>query len=660
MTKTKQQDYEQAMNRIAQAMKQGQTELATKQLRELLRENPGDLKALHLLGICLRRSGLLDQAMQLQQSVTDQEPDFAPAHQEYAICLLGTGRSDKAMEEFRRATELDPRLIMSWKKLGDLSMRKGDESGAMEAYRQCPADSDNDPLLARAIEVFHAGQFKLAEFLLCSYLEREPGDINAKYLLAQIALKVAAVSDAIILLEQCLQTEPGFHQARFDYVNLLSRRQRYEEALAESDTLLAADPENQTYQLLKASLLDRSGQFDAAVSILQAILEENPAQARVWTSLAMLQRTLGRRAEAITSLHKAIDQDPNRGEAWYLLADLRVFDFSDAQVEAMRGSANRAPKNSEDEIYFSFALARALEDHGNIDESFNYYSRGNQARARSSRFKPEEYAKSIATLKSVCTAELFESLRGGGCPDASPIFIVGLPRSGSTLVEQILASHSQVDGTMELATIATLLKEMNYRQQKVKRPTYPQALADVKAQDFREIGQTYIDRTRIKRGSAPFFIDKMPNNFEHIGLIQLVLPHARIIDVRRNPMANGFSAFRQLFRFGQDWSYDLAHIGQYYRSYAELMEHWDTVLPGKIHHICYEDLVADPEKEIRQLLEYLQLEYQASCLDFHKSPRPVRTASSEQVRQVIYTDALAHWKNYENRLQPLRDALKYE
>lgn len=649
--------FTETINRATDLIQQKQFGPAEQVLSDFLRGDPHNTAAEHLLGICQRKSGRLELAMRTQQGILDREPKFAAAHQEIGLCLRLSGRRADALESFRHATQIDPRLINSWKFLGDMAVQLGEEETAIHAYGQCPSESQDDPMLTRALELIKGEKLGLADIVIRSYLKRHPRDARALYQRSTIAVRQGAISEAMELLEQTLAIDPSNLKARYDYVSLLSRRQRYAEALSGADLLLRADPAKQDYLLLKAVLLERTGQYEEALKILHAILKANPAQASVWTGVGVLQRTLGQRALAIASLRKAIDHDPDRSDAWYQLADMRAYQFTDGQIEAMRRAVERAPKDSEDEINLSFALAHALEERKQTQEAFGFFQRGNQARSRTSTFKPADFAQFIATTKSTCTPELFARLQGAGCQDPAPIFIVGLPRSGSTLVEQIITSHSQVDGLMELSHLATLIKELNFRQLKRNRAVYPQALGEIDEEECREIGQTYIERTHLLRGSAPFFVDKMPNNFEHIGLIHLALPNARIIDVRRDAMANGCSAFRQLFRSGQDWSYDLEHIAFYYLAYLDLMALWDRLFPGKIHRVHYEQLVHDPETVTRGILDFLRLPFEPACLQPERNTRPVPTASSEQVRAPVHTTAVEQWKVYETELAPLRQAL---
>ncbi len=649
--------FEQSINRATALMQQDSMGPAMDLLQDLQRQQPENQMVLLLTGMGQRKAGLIPQALETQKSVLRNHPEFAVAYQELGLCLRLSGQRKEALEAFRKATALDPRLTSSWKFMGDMALQVGDETTAIHAYSQYPSESRDDPMLTRALELIEGNKLGLADIVIRNYLSRHPGDAFALYSQSRIATKLGAISEAITLLESSLNIAPGLHEARYDYVNLLSRRQRYEEALIHVDDLLASVPKNHSYRMLKAALLERTAQYEMAATALQGVLSDNPNQALVWTGLGGLQRTLGRRAEAITSLQKKIDCDPVRGEAWYLLADLKTYSFSDAQIEAMRRSLEHVPDSSVDDVFFSFALARALEDGENYAEAFEFYQRGNNTQAQLRAFNPGSFDAFISSMKQQCQPDFFDRQKGNGCPDPAPIFIVGLPRSGSTLLEQILSSHSQVDATMELAHLGSLISELDFRLQKNGHAVYPAGLENTSTEELLHIGQEYIRRTQILRGKAPFFIDKMPNNFEHIGLIHLVLPHAKIIDIRREPMATGLSAYKQLFRSGKEWSYQLSHIGQYYLRYLELMDHWDEVLPAKVQHISYEDLVENPEQHVHELMSYLDLPFESACLSPELNQRAVRTASSEQVRQPIHTDSLAYWKKFEQQLDPLKQAL---
>ncbi|HMB58557.1 MAG TPA: tetratricopeptide repeat protein, partial [Xanthomonadales bacterium] len=433
-----------ALNEAATAIQQNRIAHANTLLLNLLEDHPDNQMILHLLGMCQRKSDQLDQAIQTQRGLLQKNPDFAAGYQELGLCLRLKGQRREAMDAFRLATEKDPRMVNSWKFFGDMASVLGEEALAIHAYSQYPAETEDDPMLARAIELIDGKQLGPADLVIRLYLRRYPTDAKALYNQSRIAMAVGALTDAIDLLEKTLEHAPGDQQARLDYTNLLSRRQRYDEALVQVKKLLKAEPAHAGYRMLHAAMLERSGQYESALAVLQRLLKEDSGNAEVWTRTATLQRILGQPADAITSLHKAIDCDHDRGEPWYLLADMKTVPFTDGQIEALRGSVDRVPKNSSDEVHFSFALARALESRGKVEESFSYYQRGNATRNRIANYDSGQQAAYFTALKEATAPDVFEDLPDAGHPDASPIFIVGLPRSGSTLVEQIITQHSQV------------------------------------------------------------------------------------------------------------------------------------------------------------------------------------------------------------------------
>ncbi|MDE1923605.1 MAG: sulfotransferase, partial [Gammaproteobacteria bacterium] len=367
--------------------------------------------------------------------------------------------------------------------------------------------------------------------------------------------------------------------------------------------------------------------------------------------------TLGRRDEAIEAYRAAAAARPGFGDAYWSLANLKTYRFSDEEIEAMRSHEAGPDTAREDRYHLSFALGKALEDRGDYEQSFRCYERGNALRREESQYDPAFVERNTEIQKRVCTKEFFESRRGAGCPSADPIFIVGLPRSGSTLIEQILASHSGVEGTMELSEIATYTVDLEGQNRDATNRRYPRVLGELPLDEFARLGERYIADTRVYRTDKPFFIDKMPNNFRHIGLIHLMLPNARIIDARRDPMACCFSNFKQLFASGQEFTYSLDDIARYYRTYVELMAHWDAALPGRILRVRHEELVEDLEGNVRRILDYCGLAFEPACLEFHRTERHVRTASSEQVRRPINRDGIDQWRHYEPWLGPLRNAL---
>ena len=429
------------------------------------------------------------------------------------------------------------------------------------------------------------------------------------------------------------------------------------QALAELDTLLRDDARNPAYRNLKAAVLCRVGDYETAIEIYESLLREHSQPVQIWLSCGHALKTAGNTERAIAAYTKCAELDPNFGEAYWSLANLKTFRFSDEQIETMRRQLKRSDLDDEHRLHFEFALGKALEDRRDYSQSFRHYAVGNALRLKKVPYSADETSRRLQRVRQLYSADFFHERAGAGCTDGSPIFIVGLPRAGSTLIEQILASHSMVEGTMELPEITSMTRALKYSTDG-KSQTYHDALARLQPDELRELGEQYLERTRIHRKlGRPYFVDKMPNNFAHVGLIHLALPNAKIVDARRHPMACCFSAFKQHFARGQNFSYSLEDIGRYYRDYVDLMAHFDAVIPGRIHSVQYEAMVDDTEREVRRLLEFCGLPFEAECLRFFENDRPVRTASSEQVRQPIYKGGVDHWQNYEPWLGPLQAAL---
>ena len=405
-----------------------------------------------------------------------------------------------------------------------------------------------------------------------------------------------------------------------------------------------------------ASALTGLGEVDQAIALFQQSLSRVVNKPGVHVMLGHALKARGELDDAIRSYRSAFEQKPDYSDAYWSLANTKTYRFSDAELERMRGLESGASVSEDDRIHLSFALGKALEDRGEYEESFAAYQRGNQARSARNGYDPARTSAVVERQIETCTASLFDERGGQGCGKPDPIFVVGLPRAGSTLIEQILASHSSVDGTMELHEIPGLAQRLNGRGSS-ESAKYPAILRDIDGSYFARFGQKYIDDTAAYRWDAPLFVDKMPNNFLHVGLIRLILPNAKVIDARRHPMACGFSCYRQLFGEGQDFSYGLESIGSYYRDYVRLMEHWDEVLSGFVLRVQHEDVIEDLETQVRRILDFCGLPFEDSCLDFHKTERSIKTPSSEQVRQPIYRSGMDQWRNYENWLNPLKESL---
>jgi tetratricopeptide (TPR) repeat protein len=515
-----------------------------------------------------------------------------------------------------------------------------------------------DPGLLAAGEALARNEIPRAEALLRSHLRRAPADVAAIRMLAEVAARIGRYEDAAVLLERCLELEPGFAAARQNYAMVLHRSNRSAQALAQVEQLLAAEPGNPHYRNLKAVVLCRTGDYAEANALYAGILAEHPDQPRIWLSHGHALKTAGDTAGAIDAYRRAAALEPGFGDAWWSLANLKTFRFGDDDIQAMRAQLARADLGDEDRLHLDFALAKALEDRGDHAGAFAGYARGNALRLARVPYSADENAARLRHAAGLYDADFFRARHGWGAQAPDPIFIVGMPRAGSTLVEQILASHPLVEGTMELPEVTSLARVLRRQGADGSPAPYHEALAGLDAAAVRALGEEYLERTRIHRkGGAPFFIDKMPNNFAHVGLIRVALPNARIVDVRRHPMACGFSLFKQHFARGQDFSYSLGDIGRYYRDYVDYMAHFDRVQPGRILRVAYEELVDDTEAQVRRLLGYCGLPFDPACLRFFENDRPVRTASSEQGRQPIYREGLDHWKHFEPWLGPLREAL---
>jgi tetratricopeptide (TPR) repeat protein len=470
-------------------------------------------------------------------------------------------------------------------------------------------------------------------------------------------MRLGVLDDAELLLEGATKLEPGNLRARIDYIKVLRKRQKFQRALAQARQLLESSPENPQFQSIFAIESMQCGDFDTALATFDKVLEALPDDPVTLTSRGHALKTSGRYDDAVEAYRAVLAAHPGYGEAFHSLANLKVYTFSDDEIGRMRAVESDPGIGHMDRVYTCFALGKAFEDRGDYETSFGYYETGNRLKRAQSRYDAGQMSRELGAQQDACTEALFESRAGAGYDVPDPIFVVGLPRAGSTLIEQILSSHSAIDGTLELPNILSLSQRLRRRGRQAGNAEYPAILHELSDDELEEYGREFISDTRIHRQGAPFFIDKMPNNFRHIGLIKLILPNARIIDARRGAMACCFSGYKQLFAEGQEFTYDLADLGQYYRDYVGLMSYWERVLPGFVLTVTHEDVVRDLETEVRRMLDFCGLPFEESCLEFHRTDRNVRTPSSEQVRQPIYTSGLEQWRNYETWLGPLKEAL---
>jgi tetratricopeptide (TPR) repeat protein len=632
--------------------------LAVEQLDEILAVVGDHPAALRLLAAARSLQGDAQGALEILEPLARAQPRWALAHLDLGLALGRCGRGQDAIGALRQAVALKPDLPQAWRTLGDHLMAAGEQDAADAAYANHVRYSTHDPRLMGAAVALAEGRIPDAEALLRAHLQQAPTDVAAIRMFAEVAARLGRNEDALHLLERCLELAPGFHAARQNYALLLHRSNQPERALVEIARLLAAEPDHPGHRNLQAVVLCRIGDFAPAIRIYTDLLARYPHHAKVWMSYGHALKTAGYADRAIEAYRHSLQLEPGFGEAWWSLANLKTFRFSAGDLATMRQQLARAELAADDRLHLEFAIGKALEDAGDYAPSFGHYARGNALRRAQLRYSADATSARVRRACAQYTGAFFAARAGMGCPARDPIFIVGLPRAGSTLIEQILSSHSQVEGTMELPEIATISRGLRQQGEPGSVTPYHDALAALDADALRALGEQYLARTRIQRKtSAPLFIDKMPNNFMHIGLIHLMLPKAKIIDARRHPLACCFSAYKQHFARGQSFSYGLEDIGRYYHDYVRLMAHFDMVLPGRIHRVLYERMVADTEGEVRRLLDYCDLPFEDSCLRFFQNPRPVRTASSEQVRQPIYREGVDHWRHYAAWLEPLRQAL---
>ncbi|MFL6730406.1 MAG: tetratricopeptide repeat-containing sulfotransferase family protein [Sphingomicrobium sp.] len=547
----------------------------------------------------------------------------------------------------------------AYRVLGSALRRLGRVEEAELAEFSSIRASAADPQIARAGQALQTGDLPTAEAILRAVLSRRPNDVAATRMLGEVAAEMGAFRDSEALYRRALELAPAFDYARLNLANLLYRHSRPAEAIAELDRMGKTFAEYPEARTLRASALGQLGEYQRAIDLYRGLVEEDPADIEAWTSLAFLLKTVGEPDQAVEACRSALKAAPANGEAWWMLADMKSYRFSAADVAALEAAIADPATGNDDRQRLHMALGKALEDRKDYDASFEHYRAGNALRAAQLPYDPARTGDVVDRMEQLFTAGFLASRDGGGDPAPDPIFIVGLPRSGSTLVEQILASHPLIEGTGELSDIHLLAKSLEPGP-RYRGPweAYPDVLAELPSERLAELGRQYVDRTRVQRKTdRPLFIDKMPNNWLHVGFIRLILPNATIIDARRHPLACGFSNFKQLYARGHEFSYDLAHIGQHYGQYVRLMTHFDRVVPGGVLRVIHEDLVADPEQQIRRLLDHVGVPFDEACLRFHETRRSVRSASAEQVRRPIQSDATEQWRAYESHLGPLKAAL---
>jgi predicted Zn-dependent protease len=622
---------------------------------------PGRADALYTLAVARRYSGRLKESLETLDQLLELQPGYGRAWQERGHALLTQGRVAAAREAFEQAVRLNPALPASWNKLARLYLETGQYRRSEAAGREFESLQALPRELLSVTSMIHEKRYLKAERLCRRYLQEHPHQVEAMRLLAVIGSDLGVLSDAEFLLESCSEFDPGNVRVQYDLANLLLKMQKFQKAYELTEVLVDSDRDNLAFLSLKANAAAGLGRQEEAIRLYDRVLRASPQQVAIRVMRGHACKTVGKLDEAVSCYHEACRIKPDHGDAWWSLANTKTYRFRDDEMHRMREQESSSGTSREDRIHFCFALGKALEDREEFAESFKYYARGNALKAETTGHSSTHLDIRTQAQISACSTELFER-DIPGCPAPDPIFIVGLPRAGSTLLEQILSSHPLVDGTHELPNVIALAHRLRGGSYGLEAepgdvPRYPHNLKKLDADYFRRFGEQYIEQTRVFRQGAPLFIDKNPNNFFHIGLIRLMLPNAKVIDARRHPMSCCFSGFKQLFGQGQEFSYGLESLGNYYREYVELMNHWDRVLPGYVLRVQYEDVVADLETQVRRVLDFCSLPFDEACLAFHQTERSVRTPSSEQVRQPIYRSGLEQWRNYEPWLGPLKMSL---
>lgn len=629
---------------------------ANQQLKETT-DKQHQVELWYLIAVAQRYNNTSPQALVSIEKLLTLDKKHSRAYQEQGHNHLALKQLTSAKLSFEKAVALNPCLVASWQELIELYREEQQQEKIQNAANQLAKLKQLPPALLAVTELMYEGKFLRAEQFCRHFLQNNKHHIEGMCLLAEIGIELKIYDDAEFLLATALELAPNHIHARSQYLNLLIKLGKYKSALLQVEKLLLVQPSNLSFKVAKANVLTGLGEIAQAITLFEDAIAQDDKIPSLHLQFGHALKAKGDITKAIAAYQKAYQINPNFGDAYWSLANTKTYRFSDDEISQMQAQQNKNELALLDKIQLHFATGKAYEDRQEYDLAFQAYQQGNELQHAHNGFDINKIEQQVEEQIKHCTAELFE-LRGNlGLNSPDPIFIVGLPRAGSTLLEQILASHSQVDGTMELHNILGLASRLRGRNPNNKESQYPKNLSDINPDFFKRFGQQFIDETQVYREQAPFFIDKMPNNFLHIGLIRLILPNAKIIDARRQPMACCFSGYKQLFAEGQDFSYKLDDIGRYYQAYLKLMTHWHNVLPDFVLTVNHEDVVENLEGEVRRILDFCGLNFEQSCLDFHKTKRTIKTPSSEQVRQPIYKSATEQWKHFEKHLTPLKKVL---
>ncbi len=643
---TPRQNFEHAMK----LYHSGDSQAASEWCRKALDATPDNVDLLTLHGVTLLDCRQPREALAPLQRAVELAPRFPRARENYGQALALTGRFDEAIEHFQQAANLEPHSDSVRMKLAHALAMVGKGEEADSVYEEAFGLAPDRRLLAEAGEHLREGRVRECEQICRKLLAKNTDDVNARRLLAKVAGVAKRWGQAERLLLRVLKKAPDFDDARLDLARVYKQQDRVEDAVACTSEVIARSPRNANAMYLHASMLAVAGRHEQALTVYRRTLELRAHFPGAWMGMGHLLKTLGRQQEGVAAYRAAIEQQPNFGEVYWSLANLKTFRFSEPEIAEIEKRLASDSLNEDERVHFLFTLGKVREDQGRYPEAFTCYAEACEINRAKIFYDPVDTTVLHQRIRKVFTTEFISEHNVQGRTDPTPIFIVGLPRSGSTLIEQILASHSQVEGTAELPDVGRVIGSLASR---VPGESYPEALQKLDTEAVRKLGDSYLVRTQRQRSGLPYFTDKMPNNFPSIGLIHLMLPGAIIIDARRHPLDSCFGSFKQHFAQGQTFSYDLFEIGEFYREYRGIMRHWEEVLPGRVLEVRYEDMVRDQEGQTRRLLEHCGLPWEDACLRFYETERAVRTASSEQVRQPIYDTSINHWRNYQAELQPL-------
>tara|TARA_E500000178_G_scaffold165900_1_gene165279 strand:- start:636 stop:2591 length:1956 start_codon:yes stop_codon:yes gene_type:complete len=611
----------------------------------------------YYLALCFRYQKQYKKALVSLNNIIKVDSTYGRAYQEFGHNYVNLKDKPMALKSYLRAVKFNPTLHASW--LGMLTIEEVDSKIFELANSNIMYLKNLPPELKSVSSFIHEGKLKKADHLCRDYLKNKPHDIEAMRLLAKIGKELHIYDDSEFLLESCLVFDKDNTDVALEYIDVLIKRQKYAKALGEAEKLYKKDEKNLQFMIAYAVTLQQTNRQEEALNIYNKVLEVDKNNPDVLLSKGHLLKTFGNVKESIKSYKSSYKIDKYFGDAYWSLANLKTYVFSDQEIKSLEKMVKDIYLNENEKTYMHFALGKAFEDSKDYQKSFHHYKAGNDIKKQNIKFDLKVFDEECINQKEVCTGDLFEAKKDWGSDSIEPIFILGLPRVGSTLLEQILASHSMVEATHELPNILAISHKLNLRKALEKSSRYPDILLSLSAPQLKMIGEQYINDAAIFRSGKKYFIDKMPNNFRHIGLIKLILPNAKIIDIRRSSMSACFACYKQLFAEGQEFTYDFKDLAGYYNNYVELMDHWNKVIPNQILSINYEDLINDFEKSVNEILDYCSLPFEKDCIDFYKNKRSVRTPSSEQVRQPIFKSGLDYWKNYESNLDELANNLKY-